>query len=45
VAFGRFLVSNVAIRSDYLAFVMILFGLAVVAAGAVVMQVVRARAP
>lgn len=32
VAFGRFLFSNLTIRSDYLAFVAVLFGLAVVAA-------------
>lgn len=36
VAFGRFLLSNVVIRSDYLVFVAILFGLAVVAAAGMI---------
>ena len=31
-AFGRFLISNLALRSDYLAFIAILFGLAVITA-------------
>lgn len=33
VAFGRFFVSNLALRSDYLVFIGILFGLAAVTAG------------
>jgi hypothetical protein len=31
-AFGRFLISNLVLRSDYLAFIAILFGLAVITA-------------
>ena len=38
LAFGRFLLSNVAIRSDYLAFVAVLFGLAVLAAAGMIVS-------
>ena len=38
IAFGRFLVSNVALHSDYLGFIAALFGLAVITAGGLALR-------
>lgn len=38
VAFGRFLVSNLALGSDYLVFIAVLFGLAIVTAGGLILS-------
>lgn len=38
VSFGRFLASNVALRSDYLVFIAVLFGLAIVTAGGLILS-------